>query len=264
MTTDATAAGAPARAHYPDLSGKTVFITGGGSGIGAALTEGFARQGARVAFVDIAREPSEALVRRLQADGLAAPLFIACDISDVDALRAAIGRTQETLGDIAVLVNNAANDDRHRLEDVTPDYWDDRQAILIRPMFFAAQAVAPQMRRRGGGAIVNFGSVSWMDKMGGMPAYTTAKAAVQGLTRGLARDLGPDNIRVNTLVPGWVMTERQLKLWVTPESGAVIDSKQCLPGRVLPGHIADMVLFLASDAAAMCTAQDFIVDAGWV
>lgn len=262
--TDA-ASGAPAvRARYPDLAGRTVFITGGGSGIGAALTEAFVLQGARVAFVDIAREASEALVQRLTAETGRTPLFIPCDIRDIAALQGAIAATQATLGDIGVLINNAANDDRHRLEDVTPDYWDDRQAILIRPMFFAIQAVAPQMRRLGGGSVINFGSISWMDGMGGMPAYTTAKSAVQGLTRGLARDLGPDNIRVNVLVPGWVMTERQLKLWVRPESGADIERKQCLKGRVLPHHIADMALFLASDAAAMCSAQDFIVDGGWV
>ena len=249
-------------AVYPDLKGRSVFITGGGSGIGAALTEAFARQGAKVAFVDIAEAESLALVKAI--DGVAhSPLFIKCDIRDIDALRQAIEQARQAHGNITVLLNNAANDQRHRLEDVTPAFFDDRIAINQRPMLFAAQAIIPQMQRAGGGAIVNFGSVSWKLRQGGMAAYTMAKASVQGLTRSLARDFGKQNIRANTLVPGWVMTERQLSLWVTPEAEKEIEAGQCLAGRVHPQHIADMALFLSSAASSMCSAQEFVVDGGW-
>lgn len=247
------------KASYPDLAGRSVFITGGGSGIGAALTEAFARQGSKVTFVDIAREASEALVAGLPGN----PLFIPCDIRDIAALRAAVEQARAAHGDITVLLNNAANDQRHRTEDVTPEFWDDRIAINQRPLFFAAQAVLPQMQRAGGGSIVNFGSVSWKLRQGGMAAYTMAKASVQGLTRSLARDYGKENIRANTLVPGWVMTERQLSHWVTPEAEKEIDAGQALAGRVRPQDIAEMALFLASDASRMCSAQEFVVDGGW-
>jgi len=247
------------KATYPDLSGRSVFITGGGSGIGASLTEAFARQGSKVAFVDIAREPSEALAARLPN----APLFIPCDIRDIAALRAAVEQARAAHGDITVLLNNAANDQRHKLEEVTPEFYDDRIAINQRPMLFAAQAVLPQMQRAGGGSIVNFGSVSWKLRQGGMAAYTMAKASVQGLTRSLARDYGKENIRANTLVPGWVMTERQLTHWETPEAEKEIDAGQALAGRVQPQDIAEMALFLASDASRMCSAQEFVVDGGW-
>lgn len=247
------------KATYPDLAGRSVFITGGGTGIGASLTEAFARQGSKVAFVDIAREASEALAARLPN----APLFIPCDIRDIAALRAAVEQARTAHGDITVLLNNAANDQRHKLEDVTPEFFDDRIAINQRPMLFAAQAVLPQMQRAGGGSIVNFGSVSWKLKQGGMAAYTMAKASVQGLTRSLATDYGKQNIRANTLVPGWVMTERQLTHWVTPEAEKAIDAGQALAGRVQPDDIAEMALFLASEASRMCSAQEFVVDGGW-
>lgn len=251
-------------AHYPDLADRVVFVTGGGSGIGAALTRAFAHQSARVAFVDIAEADSKALVDRVAAEGVRhRPVFLPCDIRDVAALRAAIAEVANTLGDITVLLNNAANDQRHALMDVTPEYFDDRIAVNQRPMLFAAQAVIPQMQRAGGGAIVNFGSVSWKLGQGGMAAYTMAKASVQGLTRSLARDFGKSNIRVNTLVPGWVMTERQLTHWVTPEAEKQIDAGQCLSGRVKPENIADMALFLSSAAAGMCSSQEFVVDGGW-
>jgi len=250
-------------ANYPDLSGKAVFITGGGSGIGAALTEAFAGQGARVAFVDIAEEASRALVARLANGGGRAPLYLPCDIRDVPALQAAVARAGAEFGDIAVLMNNAASDERHAVEDVTVTYWDDRMAINQRPMFFAAQAAIAQMKRRGGGAIVNFGSISWLLGQGGMPAYTMAKAAVHGLTRGLARDFGRDGIRVNTLLPGWVMTERQKRLWLTPEADAERRAGQCLDVTIEPADVAHLALFLASDAARTITAQEFVVDAGW-
>ena len=251
-------------AIYSGLAGKTVFITGGGSGIGAALTRGFAGQKARVAFVDIDLEASRALVGDVTRGTGVTPLFIPCDIRDIAALQAAVEQVRREVSDIAVLVNNAANDQRHAVEEVTPAFWDERMAVNLRPSFFTAQAVLPQMKRLGGGSIINFGSVSWMIPHGGFPAYATAKAAAHGLTRTLARDFGPFNIRINCVVPGWVMTERQLKLWLTPEADAERAKAQCLPSRVMPEDIADMVLFLASDAAAKCTAQDFTVDGGWV
>jgi NAD(P)-dependent dehydrogenase (short-subunit alcohol dehydrogenase family) len=251
-------------AIYPDLADRSVFITGGGSGIGAALTRAFAHQGARVAFVDIATETSQALVEAVAAEGAAhRPLFLECDIRDVALLRQAVAEAAASQGDITVLLNNAAHDERHAVESVTPEYWDERIAVNMRPVFFAAQAVIPMMQRAGGGSIVNFGSVSWKLRQGGMPAYTMAKASMQGLTRGLARDFGKQNIRVNTLVPGWVMTERQLTLWVTPEAEREIDAGQALAGRVRPEHIAEMALFLGSEASAMCSAQEFVVDGGW-
>ena len=250
-------------ARYPGLRGKSIFVTGGGSGIGAEIVESFLDQGAKVAFVDIAEADSRQLCDALKSQYGAEPLFIPCDITDVAALQAAIEQAGRELGDIGVLVNNAANDTRHDWQSVTPAEWDQRMAVNLRPMFFAIQAVAPMMQRLGGGSIVNFGSISWKLSMGGMPAYTAAKAAVHGLTRSMARNLGPVGIRVNTVLPGWVMTERQLKLWVTAESEATIDASQCLKGRIQPVDVARMVLFLASDDARMCSAQEFTVDAGW-
>ena len=251
-------------ASYPSLRDRVVFVTGGGSGIGAGIVEHFVQQGSRVALVDIDEPSSKALLKRLAHAGGHSPLYIHCDVRDIDALRTAVAHIQQTLGDISVLVNNAARDDRHRLEEVTVEYWDERVAVNLRHQFFAVQAVVEQMKRLGGGSIVNFGSISWMSSTGGMPAYTTSKAAVSGLTRGLARDLGPFNIRVNTVSPGWVMTERQKALWVTPEGERRLDEAQCLPGRLHPEDLARMVLFLAADDSRMCTAQNFIVDAGWV
>jgi len=248
---------------YPSLKDAPVFVTGGASGIGESIVRAFAAQGAKLAFVDIDTARGEALAAEIAASGAPAPLFVTCDLRDIEALRAAVEQARVRHGDLAVLVNNAANDTRHALADVTPDYWDDRFAINLRPMVFAAQAAAPQMRRRGGGAIVNFGSISWKTGMGGMAAYTTAKAAVHGLTRSLARDLGPDRIRVNTVTPGWVMTERQLALWVDAAGEAEIDARQCLKDRLMPDDIAAMVLFLASADARLCTAQEFTVDGGW-
>ncbi|HEY9101820.1 SDR family oxidoreductase [Chitinimonas sp.] len=251
-------------AHYPGLAGKVVFITGGGTGIGAALVTAFAAQRAQVAFVDIQREASLALCEQLAAQGLPRPDFIECDLRDIAALQRTIAGVAARHGDIAVLVNNAANDVRHRIEDVTPEFWDNGIAINQRPAFFAAQAVIAGMRRLGGGAIINFGSVGWKLATGGYPIYATAKASTHGLTRALARDLGPDNIRVNTVVPGWVMTEKQLSQWVDDAARAEIAKSQCLKGQLLPEHLASMVLFLASDAATMCSAQEFTVDGGWV
>ena len=249
-------------AIYPSLKDKVVFVSGGGSGIGAAIVEGFVRQGAKVGFVDIDEAASNSLLQKLEVPG-PAPHFIRCDVRDIEQLRVAIATVQSELGDIGVLVNNAARDDRHSIESVTVEFWDERIAVNLRHQFFASQAVVEQMKRLGGGSIINFGSISWMTASGGMPAYTTSKAAVHGLTRGLARDLGPFNIRANTVSPGWVMTERQLKMWVTPESEKRLDQLQCLKGRLQPDDLASMVLFLASEDAKMITSQNFVVDPGW-
>ena len=238
---------------YPSLGRAPVFVTGGASGIGEAIVRAFAAQGAKVAFVDIDEARGEALAAELAATGGPPPLFMACDIRDTEALRGSIEQARARHGDLAVLVNNAANDTRPALAKLTPDDWDDRLAINLRPMVFAAQAVAGQMARRGGGAIVNFGSISWKTGMAGMVAYTTAKAAVHGLTRS----------RVTTVTPGWGMTERQLALWVDAAGEAEIDARQCITDRLAPADIAAMVLFLASDDARLCTSQDFTVDGGW-
>jgi NAD(P)-dependent dehydrogenase (short-subunit alcohol dehydrogenase family) len=248
---------------YAGLAEKTVFITGGGSGIGAAFTQAFAGQGARVAFVDIAEEASRTLAAQIHRETSKAPLFIPCDVRNIAALQEAIEITRIELGDIGVLINNAGNDDRHAMEQVTPAYWDERIAVNLRHMFFAAQAVGPQMKRLGGGAIINLGSIIWRLKLTGAAVYNTTKASVTGLTRVLARELGPFGIRVNTISPGAVWTERQMKLWYTPEAEKEIMAGQCLKTRLLPTDVANMALFLASNQAEKCTAQDFIVDAGW-
>ena len=251
-------------AKYGSLQGKRVFITGGGSGIGESLVAEFAAQGALVAFVDIAVDASEALCRRLAEAGLTAPLFRHCDITDIASLQAVMAELAGELGDFDILVNNAANDQRHQAQDVTLEYWNERIAINQRPMFFTCQAVFEGMKRRGGGSIINVSSISWHMKSGGYPVYATTKAAVVGLTRGLARDYGAHNIRVNTVTPGWVMTQRQIELWVDEAAEVEIKKSQCLPSKLMPQDIAAMVLFLASDDGAMCSSQEFIVDAGWV
>lgn len=251
-------------AKYGSLQGKRVFITGGGSGIGESLVAEFAAQGALVAFVDIAVEASEALCRRLAEAGLTAPIFRHCDITDIPSLQAVMAELADKLGDFDILVNNAANDQRHQAQDVTLEYWNERIAINQRPMFFTCQAVFEGMKRKGGGSIINVSSISWHMKSGGYPVYATTKAAVVGLTRGLARDFGTHNIRVNTVTPGWVMTQRQIDLWVDDAAEVEIKKSQCLPSKLMPQDIAAMVLFLASDDGAMCSSQEFIVDAGWV
>jgi NAD(P)-dependent dehydrogenase (short-subunit alcohol dehydrogenase family) len=251
-------------ASYPSLEARVVFVTGGGSGIGASIVEHLCAQRARVAFVDVDRAASPALVETIEAHGHPAPLFIPCDLRDVAALRAAVAEARARLGPIRVLVNNAANDERHALEAVTPEYWDDRFAVNLRHQFFAAQAVAPDMTAAGGGSIVNLGSTSWMIGQGGMPAYLTAKSAVAGLTRALARDLGPMGIRVNCIVPGWIMTERQIQRWLTPEGEQELMRRQCLKRKLLPEDIARVVLFFAADDSGACTNQSYVVDGGWV
>ena len=250
-------------ANYPSLRERVVFVTGGGSGIGESVVEHFCAQHARVAFVDVAADASRAVIARIVASGLPAPRFFHCDLRDISALQAAIETVGREMGPIRALVNNAANDDRHKVETVTVEYWDERMAVNLRHQFFAAQAVIPQMTEAGGGSIVNFGSISWMNAEGGYPAYTAAKAAVHGITRGLARDFGPKNIRVNTVVPGWVMTKRQVDLWLDADGERQIQENQCLKEKVYPPDIARMVLFLTADDSRLCTAQNFVVDAGW-
>ena len=250
-------------ARYPSLERRTVLITGGATGIGATLVEAFVDQGAQVGFIDIDASSGSALAERL-AGAAVAPLFVPADLTNVPALEAAIDRIRARFGPITVLLNNAANDQRHTIDQTTPESWDAGVAVNLKHQFFAAKKVSADMKAAGSGSIVNFGSVSWMLKQGGMPVYTTSKSAVQGLTRSLARDFGPYNIRVNTLVPGWVMTEKQQRLWLDDKGRADIARGQCINQPVMPQHIASMALFLAADDSAMCTAQDFIVDGGWV
>lgn len=250
----------PSYASYPSLSGKAVFITGGASGIGASLVEHFAGQGARVGFIDIDDTAAKALVDKL--GGRAS--YRHCDIRDVAALQAAIAEFEGPGGHVDVLVNNAGNDDRHQVDEVDVAYWDNRMAINLRPQFFAAQAVRPGMARAGGGAIVNLGSIVVQMAAGDAPAYVAAKGAIHGLTRALARDFGKDRIRVNCLMPGWIMTERQKTLWLDEAGERRIAERQCLPDKLDPDDVARMALFLAADDSRHCTAQSFIVDGGWV
>lgn len=251
-------------ARFADLEGASVLITGGGSGIGAALTEGFVRQGANVAFIDIADRPSVALADRLDKELGRRPLYLKTDIRDIEALRLSAAKAAKAHGDVTVLINNAAQDDRHAVEDVTVEFWDNNHAINLRPHFFSAQAVAPGMKRAGGGSIINFTSTSFLINHPDMPAYTAAKAGIVGLTKGLAGKLGVDGIRVNAIAPGWVITERQRKLWVTEEALAAHVAKQCIKEVMQPEDIIGTVLFLASDASRMLTAQMLIVDGGFL
>ncbi|HEX8445685.1 MAG TPA: SDR family oxidoreductase [Sphingomonas sp.] len=262
MTSEPKTLDAAMRASYPSLRDKRVLVTGGGSGIGEGLTEAFVRQGARVAFLDIAADASEALVARL-SDAEHPPRFRPCDLRDLAALRSTIAGIEADFGGIDILINNAANDDRHAIADVTPEYWDERIAVNLRHLFFCAQAVVPAMQRAGGGVILNFGSISWHLALPDIVLYQTAKAGIEGMTRAMARDLGGANIRVNTIVPGGVRTPRQDALWHDAEEEARILANQCLKARVMPADVAALTLFLASDDARMCTAHDYFVDAGW-
>jgi D-xylose 1-dehydrogenase len=246
------------KAVYPSLRGKRVLITGGGSGIGAGIVEGFVRQGADVIFFDVAEEDSRALVEGLGGKAR----FEKVDLTDVEGMQAVIKRLIGEGGAFEILVNNAANDDRHAMDEVTPAYWDERMNVNLRHLFFCAQSVVPGMREKGGGAIVNLGSVSWHLGMPDMALYQTAKAAIEGLTRSLARELGPDNIRVTCIIPGNVRTPRQLR-WYTPEGEAEIVDAQCLKGRLVPEDVAALALFLASDDARLITGHEYFIDAGW-
>jgi D-xylose 1-dehydrogenase len=259
---DRVTAGAPLSAIYPSLRGKRVLVTGGASGIGAGLVEAFAAQGARTLFCDLDDTAAQAVIAQLGPVAAHPPLYRHCDLTDVEAVRALVVEAEAALGGLDILVNNAGNDDRHRLEEVTPAYWDDRMAVNLRHLFFAAQAAVPAMRRAGGGVILNFGSISWHLGLHDLPLYQTAKAAIEGMTRALARDLGRDGIRVAAVVPGNVQTPRQER-WYTPEGEAEIVAAQCLDGRIQPVDVAALVLFLASDDARMCTGHSYFVDAGW-
>ena len=247
---------------YEDLKDASVLITGGGSGIGAAVTQGFVAQGARVAFIDIAVSESEALVDRLAPGAAHRPLFLDADLRDIAALREAVSAAADAHGPATVLVNNAARDDRHDYGVVDEAYWEENLSINLRPHFFTIQAVAPGMKAAGGGAIVNFTSTSYMLNLGTLPAYTTSKAGIVGLTKSMAGRLGPDNIRVNAIAPGWVMTERQKELWVTEEGLADMIARQCIKQPIQPADMVGPCLFLASDAARMVTAQVLIADGG--
>ena len=249
-------------AVYPSLRGRAVLVTGGASGIGAAHVAHFAAQGAKVGFLDIADEAAAELSGRVTDAGHPRPAYRHCDLHDIAALRQAITELAAELGPFSVLVNNAANDQRHAWQDVTPEYWDERMQVNLRHQFFAIQAVAPMMKALGGGSIINFGSISWRTGQGDMPAYTTAKAGAEGLTKGMARALGEDRIRVNCVIPGWVMTERQVTLWLTPEAEAELMRRQALKEKLMPDDLARMVLWLAADDSRMCTGQAWVVDAG--
>ncbi|MFL2802573.1 MAG: SDR family NAD(P)-dependent oxidoreductase [Paracoccaceae bacterium] len=248
-------------AVYPSLNNKVVLVTGGGSGIGESITRSFIKQGSKVAFLDFNEKDSINLIKDLNTDKVH---FEFCDLRDIEQLKNSIKKISSKFGLIQVLVNNAARDDRHSLESVTSEYFDERIATNLKHQLFSSQAVVSDMEKNGGGVIINMGSTSWMIGQGGMPCYTTAKSAVQGLTRGLARDLGPKNIRVNCVVPGWIMTERQVDMWLTPESEKELMDRQCIKRKLFPEDIARFVLFMASDEASACSNQSFVVDGGWL
>lgn len=250
-------------AQYPSLQDKVVLITGGATGIGASIVEHFAAQGSRVAFLDVDESGAAKLIDS-SAGANHAPVFLRCDLTDIAALRLAIQEVDNKLGTVNVLVNNAARDDRHKTAEVTPEYWDERMAVNLRHQFFATQAVAPGMTRSGGGSIINMSSISWIIPSTGLPAYVTAKAGIVGLTRTLSREFGEANIRVNCVLPGAIMTERQRKLWFTPEYLAEVMKAQALKRELVPEDVARLVLFLASDDSASITGQNFIIDGGWV
>ena len=251
-------------ASYPSLRDRVVLVTGGGSGIGAAVVEQFALQGARVAFVDLAVECSTGLVANLAPRCPHPPLFIPCDLTDIAALQAAVTEVSARLGPPRVLVNNAGNDDRHRFEDITPEYWDQRMNVNLRHQFFAAQAVAPGMRTAGGGSIINMSSIAWMVPSPELSVYIAAKAAIMGMTRSMAHTLGSANIRVNSVLPGLIVTDRQRRLWISPEYEAEALGRQCLKRLLLPADVARLLLFLASDDSSAITNQSHIIDGGWI
>lgn len=252
-------------ATYPSLRDRRILVSGGGSGIGAEIVRGLAHQGARLAFVDIDEAASASLVEQLKTEKVThPPLFTKVDVGDIAAYRLAISEFDEALGGFDVLVNNAANDQRHSIEEVTPEFWRDRMSVNLDHQFFAAQAAAAGMRSRGHGVIINMGSCSWRLGLDQLSAYVTAKAAIEGLTNGLARELGPSGIRVNCVIPGFIKTERQVKLWLTPELEKTIYDGQCLKQLIEPEYVSNLIAFLASDDARMCTSGTYTVDAGWI
>ena len=251
-------------ATYPSLRGPVAFVSGGATGLGAEFVAQLAAQGVRVGFVDVQDEAGSALAERLVEAGHPEPLYLHCDVRDVAALHEAIAVTGERLGPVTVLVNNAANDQRQSVETLSVAEWDEFMEVNLRHHFFATQAVVPMMRAAGRGSVVNMGSISAHIDLMDLPVYITAKAGIEGLTRTLARELGPHGIRVNCVLPGWVMTERQLSQWVTPEAEASIARNQCLPQRLYPADVARLVLWLAAEDSRSCTAQRWIVDGGWM
>lgn len=251
-------------AKYPSLRDRVVLVTGGGSGIGASLVEHFARQGSQVAFLDLDVEASTALVDELSGKCQHAPVFLRCDLTDIASLEGAIAEITQRLGPPRVLVNNAANDNRHHWDEVTPAYWDDRMNVNLRHQFFAAQAVAAGMKAAGGGSIINLSSIAWMIPSPELTVYVTAKAAIVGMTRSLAHDLGEANIRVNCVLPGAILTERQRRMWMPPEKIAEVMAKQALKRELLPADVSRLVLFLAADDSSAITNQNHVVDGGWI
>ena len=251
-------------AIYEDLKNKRVFVTGGGSGIGASIVEHFCEQGSEVYFIDINEKASNKLVLECKNKNFSVPTFIKCDLLNIKDLQNTISKIIDNNGAIDVLVNNAANDERHSIDEVTEEFWNERMNINLRHYFFTVQSVKKAMIVNKSGSIINIGSVSWMIGQGGMAAYTAAKSGVVGLTRSFARDLGEFDIRVNSVVPGWVMTERQIEKWLTPESEADMMKKQCLKHKLIPSDIAKAVLFFGSNASSGCTNQDYVVDKGWL
>ncbi len=251
-------------ASYPSLKGRIVLVTGGATGIGESMVRHFARQGAKVAFLDIQDAPAHALVEALDAEGCPKPEYIHCDVTDVPALQAAMAQVLARHGTVDVLVNNAANDQRHKFEEVTPEYWDQCVGLNLKPYFFAAQAVLPAMAAAGRGSIINLSSIAWMIPTTGMPVYVTAKAGIVGLTRTLAHDFGPRGIRVNTVLPGAIVTEKQKRLVYTPEYKANILANQSLKRDILPDDVARLVLFLAADDSSAITSQSYVIDGGWM
>ena len=252
------------KVKYFDLENKRVFITGGGSGIGASIVEHFSEQDSEVYFIDINEEASNKLVSECKNKKLAIPNFIKCDLLNIKELQSVISKIISEKGPIEILINNAANDERHKIENVTEEFWNERMNINLRHYFFTVQSVREAMIKNKGGVIVNIGSASWMIGQGGMAAYTAAKSGVVGLTRSFARDLGERNIRVNSVVPGWTITERQIEKWLTPESEADMMKKQCIKKRLMPSDISKAVLFFSSDQSSGCTNQSYVVDNGWL
>jgi len=250
-------------ARYPSLGGRIVLITGGGSGIGASMVEHFAHQGAKVAFLDVMEDASKELVDKLNGNVEHTPLFIRCDLTDIPELRLSIQKAEGRFGSIEVLVNNAANDERHKWEETTPEYWDKMMQVNIRHHFFAIQAVAPGMKARGQGSIINMSSISWMLPSTGLPAYIAAKAGIVGLTRTMARELGSSGIRVNCVLPGAILTEKQCRMWLTPEYMERIIAGQSIKRTLAPDDVSRLILFLAADDSSAITNQSHVIDGGW-
>ncbi len=251
-------------ASYPSLKGRVVVVTGGASGIGESIVEAFAQQGSRVVFLDVQDEEAEVLVRRVESAGWTGPVYVRCDLTDTEALRGAVAGVVERFGRVDVLVNNAGNDTRHTVEEVTEEIWDRTMAVNLRQQFFMAQAVLPGMRAAGAGSVINMGSIAWVIPSRGVPVYATAKAAIVGMTRALAHEVGADNVRVNCVMPGAILTERQRRLWFTEEYRAEVLRNQALKRMLGPEEVARLVLFLAAEDSAAITNQSYVIDGGWV